>query len=255
MKKALITGGSSGIGKETAFYLDSLGFKLILVGRKKEKLEKVKNKLKDASIICCDLSKEKEVLSLYEKTKNENISLLINNAAFGLFGFFKDTDLKTELDMIHLNIKGYHILTKLFLKDFIKKDRGYILNVSSSAGFLSGPYLSTYYATKNYITALTLAIYEELRIKKSNVKISLLTPGPVNTNFNNVAGGSFNIKGLDPKYVAKYAVDQTLKGKLIIMPTTKMKIAIFFSRFMPRKILLKINYQIQKRKTNGLQHK
>ena len=76
--------------------------------------------------------------------------------------------------MIDLNIKGYHILTKLFLKDFILKDEGYILNVSSSAGFLSGPYLSTYYATKNYITALTLAIYEELKVKKSRVKISLL---------------------------------------------------------------------------------
>ena len=248
MKKALITGASSGIGKELALYLNSLGYSLILVGRNPDKLNEVKKECKDSKVLICDLSEEKEVINLYEKTKDENISLLVNNAAFGLFGYFDETDLNAELKMIDLNIKGYHILTKLFLKDFILKDEGYILNVSSSAGFLSGPYLSTYYATKNYITALTLAIYEELKVKKSRVKISLLAPGPVNTNFNKVAGGTFNVKGLTPEYVARVGIDNMLKGKLIIVPTFKMKTGIFLIRLLPRKLLLKITYRIQKRK-------
>ena len=88
-------------------------------------------------------------------------------------------------DMIDLNIKAYHILTKLFLKDFVKRDYGRILNVASMAGFMPGPYMATYYATKNYIVSLSLAIYEELKRDKSNVKISIFCPGPVNTNFNN----------------------------------------------------------------------
>src|SRR5690554_5827985 len=122
MKKALITGASSGIGKELALYLNSLGYSLILVGRNLDKLNEVKKECKDSKVIICDLSEEKEVINLYEKTKDENISLLVNNAAFGLFGYFDETDLNAELKMIDLNIKGYHILTKLFLKDFILKD-------------------------------------------------------------------------------------------------------------------------------------
>lgn len=150
--------------------------------------------------------------------------------------------------MINVNIVATHILTKLFLKDFIKKDQGYILNVSSSAGFMPGPYLNTYYATKNYILKLTLALYEELKKQKSNVKVSVLCPGPVNTNFNNVAGGSFNVKGLSSEYVAKYALDQVFKNKLIIIPTFKMRMGIFLTRLIPIKLLLKITYIIQKNK-------
>ena len=86
--------------------------------------------------------------------KDGNIDILINNAGFGLFGLFTETDLARELEMIDLNIKAYHILTKLFLKDFVEKDNGYILNVASSAGFMAGPRLSTYYATKNYVLKL-----------------------------------------------------------------------------------------------------
>ena len=249
--KALITGASSGIGKQFAYELANRGYDLILVATNEEKLKEVKNKCKTkVEIITCDLKSEKNVLQLYKKTKNENIDVLINNAGFGLFGTFDETDLQTELDMIEVNIKAVHILTKLFLKDFKKRDSGYILNVASSAGFMAGPKLSTYYATKNYVLKLTEAIYEELKVTKSNVTISALCPGPVDTNFNKVAGGKFTVKPLTPEYVANYAIDKMFKKKMIIIPGFRMKMAIFGLRFMSIKGQLKMTYNIQHKKTN-----
>lgn len=250
--KILITGASSGIGRDMVKYLDKEENEFILVSRDKNELEKLKKELKSkAKIISLDLSVEKNVYKLYEETKNENVEFLINNAGFGLFGMFYETDLDTELNMIDLNIKAYHILTKLFLQDFVKKDSGLILNVCSSAGFMAGPRLNTYYATKNYITKLTMAINEELRQMKSNVHISALCPGPVNTNFNKVAHGTFSIKGASSEYVAKYAIEKTLKHKMIIIPTLSMKLGIFALRFIPYRLQLIVAYNIQKRKTIG----
>lgn len=247
--KVLITGASSGIGRDMARYLAEKKYELILVSRNKKELDRLKNELDTkVQIIDCDLSVEKNVYKLYDKVKNEDIKFLINNAGIGLFGYFNDTDLETELKMIDLNIKAVHILTKLFLVGFIKNNEGRILNVSSSAGFLSGPYLSTYYATKNYVLKLTMAIYEELNKLGSNVKISALCPGPVNTNFNKKAGGTFNIKGLSSEYTAKYGIEKALTDKLIIIPGFFNKIGIFLSRFVPYKLMLKITYKIQKRK-------
>ncbi len=182
--KALITGASSGIGRDMAYYLAKMGYDLILVARRKERLEEIKNNVNvNVQILSLDLGLEENVFKLHKKVQKENIDILINNAGFGLFGMFTKTDLNRELEMIDLNIKTYHILTKLFLIDFTKRDYGYILNVCSSAGFLVGPRLNTYYATKNYITKLTMAIYEELKHQHSHVHISALCPGPVATEF------------------------------------------------------------------------
>lgn len=250
--KALITGASSGIGRDMARYLASKNIDLILVARRKENLEELKKDLNvNVTIIPLDLGIEKNVYKLYDKCKNENIDILINNAGFGLFGDFKDTNLDTELNMIDVNIKAPHILTKLFLKDFIKKDSGYILNVCSSAGFMAGPKLNTYYATKNYLTKLTMAINEELRQIKSNVVISCLCPGPVNTEFNKVAKGTFSIKGVSSEYVAKYGIDKLFQKKMIIIPTIMMKLAIFGTRFIPYRLQLIIAYHIQHRKSRN----
>ena len=141
-----------------------------------------------------------------------------------------------------------HILTKLFLRDFVKRDSGRILNVASSAGFMAGPMLSGYYASKNYVVRLTEAIYEELRRKKSRVTVSLLCPGPVNTEFNRVAGVRFALRGLSSEYVARCAVRGTLRGKLVIQPGIMMKLARFGGRFLPEKAMLRISYHIQKSK-------
>ena len=246
--KVLITGASSGIGRDIARYLDKLGYELILVARSEDKLKELTKELSNSRYLIYDLSKGKECYKLYNELKDENIDFVVNNAGFGLFGYFDETDLDKELEMIDLNIKSVHILTKLFLKDMVKKDKGRILTVASSAGFYAGPYLNTYYATKNYVLKLMMGIYEELKVRNSNVKVSVLCPGPVNTNFNNVAGGTFNTKGLSSEYVAKYAVDKALKNKLIIIPGTMMKMGVFFSRFLPYKIQLKMIYKIQQNK-------
>ena len=247
--KSLINGASSGIGKNMAYYLASKNIDLILVARNKKEMERIKKELNvNVKIISLDLTKEENVYKLYEETKDDNIDILINNAGFGLFGTFAETNLDRELEMIDLNIKAYHILTKLFLRDFIKKDSGYILNVCSSAGFMAGPRLSTYYATKNYITKLTMAINEELRQAGSNVSISALCPGPVNTNFNKVAHGEFSIREADPAYVAKYAIDKMFARKMLIVPTFKMKLTLFASRFAPYRLQLLIAYHIQGKK-------
>lgn len=248
--KALITGASSGIGYQMALYLDELGYDLILVSRDKEKLQQMQNKLKnEPKIIVADLSIESKVKEVYVLCKNENIDILINNAGFGDFGKFDETDLTKEMEMLDLNIKAVHILTKMFLKDMKKRDSGYILNVASSAAFVPGPLMATYYSTKAYVLRLTTSIYEELRRDKSNVVVSCLCPGPVATNFNKVAGVNFSVKPLNSKDVARYGIDQLLKKKLVIIPGVKMKLANFFQRFLSTKMLAKITYNIQKKKT------
>ena len=249
--KVLITGASSGIGREMAIYLSELGFDLVLASRDKEKLEQLQSSLKTkVKVVVIDLADEKHAKDLYMVCKNENIDVLINNAGFGLFGDYNSVSLLTELNMIDVNIKAVHILTRMFLKDMVKKNKGYILNVASSAGLLKGgPLMSCYYATKSYVTSFTLAIAEELRRNKSKVRVSVLCPGPVDTNFNNVAGVKFNIASLSARYVARYAIDKFLRErKIVIVPGFKVKMGIFFSRFVSIKRLLRITYNIQRRK-------
>ena len=160
------------------------------------------------------------------------------------------TDLNKELEMIDTNIKAVHMLTKFFLKDMEKNNYGYILNVASSAAFQPGPLMATYYATKSYVYQLSEAIYYEQQKKKSNVHVSVLCPGPVATNFNNVAGVKFGVKPLKSTYVAKYAIDQMFKNKMLIIPGFTMKCTKFFGRFISDKMLLRIAYRIQKKKIN-----
>ena len=247
---ALITGASSGMGRDMARIKDKKGYDLILVARRKERLAELKKELDtNVTIISMDLSVEDHCFQLYEKVRAKKIDLLINNAGFGLFGEFYKTEIDTELKMIDLNIKAYHILTKLFLQDFIKRDQGYILNVCSSAGFMARPRLSTYSATKNYVTKLTMAINEELRMMKSHVVISALCPGPVATEFNQVAHGTFAIREASSYEVAQYAIDKLFQKKMIIVPTFLMKLTLFLNRFAPYRLSLYIAYKIQMRKS------
>ena len=246
---ALITGASSGLGADFAKELSKEGYDLILVARSKEKLEKLAKELKsNVEIEVMDLSVKENVYKLYSKYKGK-VDLLINNAGFGAFGKFVDSDLDNELNMIDLNIVTYHILTKLFLQDFVKKDKGQILNIASSAAFEPGPLMSTYYATKSYVYNLSMGIYEELRRDKSNVKINILCPGPVDTGFNERAHVKFGVKSLKSKDVVKYTLKCMKKNKLIIIPGFTIKLGVFTNRLFSRKFIVKCTYKIQKSKT------
>ena len=247
--KALITGASSGLGMTMAHILADKGYDLILVARRKERLEELKESLKvDVQIISLDLSSTFNCMKLYNKVRKSKIDILINNAGFGLFGEFADIKLERELDMIDLNIKTVHTLTKLFLKDFMSENKGYILNVASSAAYFSGPLMSTYYATKAYVLHLTEAIQEEIEQSGKEVYVGCLCPGPFETEFNEVAGVKFSLKSLTKEYVASYAIDKMLKKKKIIIPGFKMKLIIFLSRFVPRRLSTHINYYNQQKK-------
>ena len=244
--KALITGASSGIGRDMARILSEQGYDLILVARRKNRLEALKEELKtDVEIISMDLSSTFNCMKLYNKVKDKNIDLLINNAGFGLFGEFADTPLDKELDMIDTNVKALHTLTKVFLQDFIEKDKGSILNVSSAAAFSAGPLMATYYGTKAYVLHLTEAINEELRRNKSKVYVGAFCPGPVNTEFNKVAEVNFAIKGISSYDAAKAAIKGIKKRKTIIVPSVKIKLATIGARLFPRKLVTRISYNIK----------
>lgn len=247
--KALVTGASSGIGRDMARYLSKLGYDLIIVAQREEKLLELKEELKTTvQVISMDLSKVENCIELHEKVKDQEIDLLINNAGFGIFGNFEETDLEKELKLINTNITALHILTKLFLQDMKKRNSGRILNVASIAGFSPGPLMAAYYSSKSYVLRLSQSIYKELKKAKSNVHISVLCPGPVATEFNDVAGVHFSIKPLSSEYVAKYAIDKTLKNKQTIVPGTFTKILRVLSKISPSKLTSEFVYYNQTRK-------
>ena len=282
---ALVTGASSGIGRDMARYLHRLGYNLIIVARNVDKLNELKTELsqnkvnadtknnstenmqvegqittnkiennstdtQEQQIIVkqVDLSDKDQCIKLYEETKHISLDLLVNNAGFGVFGEFIDTDLEKEINLINTNITAVHILTKLYLKDMIRNNKGHILNVASIAGMEPGPLMAAYYASKAYVIRLSRAINKEIKKRKANVKISILCPGPVDTNFNNVAKVVFKAPSMSSEEVAKYGIDKALNGKLIIIPGFLNKCVRFFSKIVPDCILEEVAYHIQRRK-------
>lgn len=247
--RALVTGASSGIGRDMTRYLSKLGYDIIAVARDGVELEKLKKELNTkVEIISLDLSNAENCKALYDSVKNKKIDVLVNNAGFGDFGEFVTTDLDKELNMIGLNIVAVHILTKLFLKDMVKRDSGYILNVGSISGFMPGPLMATYYSTKSYLLRFTQSIQKEIKKSKSKVSISILCPGPVNTNFNKVANVKFNLKSMSSPRVAKYGIDQMLRRKQVILPGLKMKIVRILAKISPDKLAASVNMKMQERK-------
>ena len=247
--KALVTGASSGIGREIARLLAARGYDLILCARREERLRQLAAELPTACrVIAADIADEKECRLLYEAVRGEELEVVVNNAGFGLFGEFLETDLDEELRMIDTNIRAVHILTKLAVQDFEKRGHGYILNVASSAGFLPGPLMATYYATKNYVLRLTQALREELRHRGSRVRVCALCPGPVDTEFNRVAGVKFSLNGLDAKRVAREGIDGLFAGRAVIVPGVTMKAMTVARHFAPDSLLARITYHFQHKK-------
>ncbi len=247
---ALVTGASSGIGYCIATQLAKRGYDLLLVARRTDKMEMLKNSVDvKCEIISCDLSVKENCFALCEQLNDVNVDILVNCAGFGVFGEFCETDLDKEVDMINTNITALHILTKFFLQKFLRVNRGYILNVASMAAYAPCPTFSSYYASKAYVLRLTQALTEE--VNNTGVYVGVLCPGTVSTEFSKVANVGFNIKEMSAEYVAKYAIDKMFNKKTVIIPGTKYKALAFFSRFLPDKILAKITAKFQKKKNNG----
>ena len=252
--KALITGASSGIGRDMARILAKRGYDLVLIARGEEELKRLAEELGreyevNVDFISMDLSVEENCVELHEKVKD--VDLLINNAGFGDCGCFWETDLEKELKMIDTNVIAYHVLMKLYLKDMKQKNEGKILNVASIAGFMPGPLMATYYATKSYIVRLSEAVREELKKEKSNIKISILCPGPVDTNFDKVANVKFKLRQANSMEVAKYAIRKLEKGKFYIVPGIDVKFAKIGAKLFPANLVSKVTYMVQKRKIYG----
>ncbi len=235
--RALVTGASSGIGYSIARYLSKLGYDLVVVARRRECLENLKKECStNVRIIVLDLSILDNVYTLYQMTKNLEINVVVNNAGVGLYGEFYDIDTQKELSMINLNVIATDVLTKLYLKDMVKRNSGKILNVSSVVGYMPGPLMSSYYASKAYIVSMSRAINMELKMKKIGVTVSTLCAGAVDTNFNADLGVSYFIPPSSSEKVAKYAVNKMLKGKEVIIPGFFGKITYILNKIIPIKI-------------------
>ena len=249
--KALITGASSGIGRDIARELARKDIDVILVSRNTDNLREFREELirefnVDIAYDSFDLTSKESCIELFEKYSD--IDMLVNNAGLGDFGFFDETDLEKDLTLIDTNIIAVHILTKLYLKKFKERNKGKILNVASIAGFFPGPLMATYYSTKSYVVKLSESIRAELKATKSNVQIGVLCPGPVKTNFNNVANVKFDLKSLSSEYVARYAVSKFLKGKFYIVPGFFVRCGRILSRLVPTSLVASMVYKTQKRK-------
>ena len=210
MSNVLITGASSGIGKEFAREFAQRGFDLILVARSLDKLEELKQELKqdkqiNVELFNIDLSLEGSPEKLYEYCKENNldVSILVNNAGFGDFGKFSEGDLNKYKNMIDLNDKTLMTLTYLFIKDMKENRFGRIINVASIAAFMPGPFMAVYYASKAFVLSFSLALKEEL--KDDNIRFTVLCPGPVKTEFWDRAGVKMN--SFKDKMLARTAKD------------------------------------------------
>lgn len=248
---ALITGASNGIGLELAKIHASKGGDLVLVARNKFKLDEIKIELEKQFKISVytigkDLSLTNSAQEIYDETYKENIQVdyLINNAGFGDFGMFAETDWNKELQMINLNITSLTHFTKLYLQDMVKRRSGKIMNVASTAAFQSGPTMSVYCATKAYVLSFTEAISNEVIDK--GITITALCPGATETGFQ-AAGGLddsklFKDKKLPTaKEVAQYGYASMMKGKIVAIHGIMNYIMSNSIRFIPRSLVLKIS--------------
>lgn len=254
-KYTLITGGSCGIGYELAKQFAAHGHNLILVARDKTILDEVAveiNNLYKVHILTIskDLFHYNNARELYDEVKQKEIvvDILVNDAGQGLYGEFKDTDLERELDIIHLNICSLVVLTKLFLKDMLQKGEGRILNVSSIASRLPGPWQSVYHATKAFVQSFTEAIREET--KDQGIAITALLPGATNTDFFRKAGMLHSKvvvdKELDdPAVVAEAGYKALMKGDDMVVSGGKNKFQAMMAAITPDAKLAANMYKMQ----------
>ena len=248
-KVALVTGASKGIGKQIALAYAKEGAMVAFTDLNRDQvMEETEKELLSVGVKAKGYASNAASFEDSERVVEEivkefgRVDILVNNAGFGAFGDFAEADLITELNMVNLNVCAVHTLTKLYLADMYERDSGYILNVSSIAGFMPGPHMATYHATKAYVLKLTQSIYEEVKKQNKDIKICALCPGPIETPFLDRANVRFKTKTMTASEVAKYAIDNMFKGKYMILPGMNNKMIRFLSKIVPDRIIGKIVY-------------
>ena len=248
-KYAIVTGASCGIGYELAKILAKDGKNIVVIARGRDKLEDLKREIENkhgtkVKVLAKDLADPKAPPEIFSELEKEKIyvDVLVNNAGFGTYGTFSNTNLKDDLEMMQVNMVSPTHLTKLFLPGMIARGQGRILNVASMAAFQPGPRMTVYCASKSYVLSFSEALAEELR--GTGVTVTALCPGPVRTGFAKRARTERTkamIRGLfnriwEPEDVAAVGYHGLMKGKTIVIPGKRYKIAIILVRLLPRKL-------------------
>ena len=247
---ALVTGASSGIGLNCAKILASKGYDLIITARSTDKLNKLKEEIekeysKNVVVLPLDISKRENLEELFNKTKDYEIEVVINNAGLGKVGMFYEVTDAEDYNMIDINVTAMHMILKHYAEVL---NSGYILTVASVASFCPGPKMATYYATKNYIRSYAEALRYELKKMKKNVGITILAPGPVDTNFNDTANVTFTLKGVAADKCASYAIKRMFKKKKFATPKWSVRAATRFMRILPHRTSMRICFKSQSKK-------
>lgn len=247
---AVVTGASSGIGMEFARRLSLEGYPLILIARRRDRLEALRRELgTECLLLPADLARREDLIRLCEDLVGRRIDVFINNAGFGVSGPFMTTEVAREIGMVDVNVTAQHVLFKYILHRMEAEGGGAILNVASSAGlFPAGPYMSGYYATKAYMASLTRGVAEELRQAGSPVYVGCLCPGPVNTEFNDVADVSFALPGISPEECVDYALRMMERRQTLIIPGREIRAAVIGQRFIPAALTVRLTAAQQKKK-------
>jgi short-subunit dehydrogenase len=255
MATALITGASTGIGRELAFLAAAAGYDLVLVARTAEQLEEVATQVRNqhnrqASIVTKDLSRQETALELFREVSqiHEDIEVLINNAGFGLLGFFAEMDADRQMQMVNLNVGALTHLSRLFAPGMIARRKGYILNVASTAAFQPGPLMAVYYATKAYVVSFSSALHNEL--KEHGVAVTTLCPGPTLTEFqkraNMASTALFKGPGvMSARSVAEIGFRALMKRKPLVVAGKLNATMAFLTRFAPRQLAASLARKVQ----------
>lgn len=250
---AVITGASAGIGAEFARQLSAAGYELLLVARREDRLRELAARLPArCQVFCADLARPEECTRLLEALADLRVDLFVNNAGRGDCGPFVQTCLADDLAILDLNVRALHILTKGVVRQMQRQGGGALLNVGSSAGLMpAGPYMATYYASKAYVVSLTTALAEELRQVRSPVYVGCLCPGPVHTEFNEVAHVRTPLPGVSPEFCVRCALAGVHRRKVLIVPGRPLAAAMAAQRLLPRALSAWLAGCQQKRKLLG----
>ena len=252
-KTALITGASAGIGAELARVFAGHDHDLVLVARRRDALEALAGQLEGkhgitATVVVDDLGDPEAPDRIFAAARDARIhvDVLVNNAGFGLGGPFSETPIERETAMVQVNITALMQLTKLFVAPMLRRRRGYVMNVASTAAFFPGPGMSVYYATKAFVFSFSQAIAEEL--SDSGVVVSCLCPGPTETEFTQVAQLNrpklFDSNVADARDVAEFGYRALMAGWRVAIPGARNKFLVQAQRFVPRRLVARAVHRL-----------